>query len=126
MDLLQAISEHKPTIVHFSGHGSSNDELILQDDLGNTKTVSLDTIVTMFKVVSSGIKLIVFNTCHSYNQANKITEHIPSAIGFGSSIQNSFNQAKVAMMLEESDEENTPELYIQDGINGEELILVRP
>jgi len=147
MDLLQAINEHKPTIVHFSGHGSSNDELILQDDLGNSKAVSLDTIITMFKVVSSGIKLIVFNTCHSYNQANKITEHIPSAIGmntsigdksamifssqlysaigFGNNIENSFNQAKVAMMFEESHEENTPELYIQDGINGEELVLVR-
>lgn len=148
MDLLQAINEHKPTIVHFSGHGSSNDELILQDDLGNSKTVSLDTIITMFKVLSSDIKLIVFNTCHSYNQANKITEHIPSAIGmntsisdksamifssqlysaigFGENIENSFNQAKVAMMFEESHEENTPELYIQEGISGEEIVLVRP
>ena len=36
-DLLQAINEHKPTIVHFSGHGSNNDELVLQDDSSNKK-----------------------------------------------------------------------------------------
>jgi hypothetical protein len=148
MDLLQAINEHKPTIVHFSGHGSSNDELVLQNDIGIATTVSLDTIVAMFKVVSSGIKLVVFNTCYSKNQASIITEHIPcaigmntaigdrsamifssqlySAIGFGNSIENSYNQAKVAMMLEKSDEENTPELYIQDGINSNEIVLVKP
>jgi len=148
MDLLQAINEHKPTIVHFSGHGSSSDELVLQNDVGLATAVSLDTIVTMFKVVSSGIKLVVFNTCYSKNQANIITEHIPfaigmntaigdksamifssqlySAIGFGNSIENSYNQAKVAMMLEKSNEENTPELYIQDGLNQEDGILVRP
>lgn len=148
MDLLQAINEHKPTIVHFSGHGSSNDELVLQNDIGIATTVSLDTIVAMFKVVSSGIKLVVFNTCYSKNQASIITEHVPcaigmntaigdrsamifssqlySAIGFGNSIENSYNQAKVAMMLEKSNEENTPELYIQDGINSNEMVLVKP
>ena len=148
MDLLQAINEHKPTIVHFSGHGSSNDELILQNDVGMATAVSLDAIVSMFKVFSSGIKLVVFNTCYSKNQANLITEHIPfaigmntaigdrsamifssqlySAIGFGNSIENSYKQAKLAMMIEKSNEENTPKLYIQDGIDGEEIILVRP
>ena len=148
MDLLQAINEHKPTIVHFSGHGSCYDEVVLQIDRGIATTVSLDTIVAMYKVVSSGIKLVVFNTCYSKNQASIITEHVPcaigmntaigdrsamifssqlySAIGFGNSIENSYNQAKVAMMLEKSNEENTPELYIQDGINSNEMVLVKP
>jgi len=148
MDLLQAINEHKPAIVHFSGHGSSNDELILQDEKGKATKVSLDTIVAMFKVLANDIKLIVFNTCFSKNQANEITAHIPSAIGmntsigdksaiifssqlysaigFGHNIEDSFNQAKVAIMLEKLNEENTPELYIQDDINAKDLILVRP
>ena len=42
-DLLQAINEHKPTIVHFSGHGSDQDELVLQDDNGNSQVVSKET-----------------------------------------------------------------------------------
>ena len=66
------------------------------------------------------------NTSIGDKSAMIFSSQLYSAIGFGNSIENSFNQAKVAMMLEESNEENTPELYIQDGINGEEIILVRP
>ncbi|MFH2123441.1 MAG: CHAT domain-containing protein [Pseudomonadota bacterium] len=147
-DLLQAINEHKPTIVHFSGHGSNNDELVLQDDSGDTKLVSLRSIVEMFKVVASGIKLVVFNTCFSENQANEIIAHIPSAIGmntsigdeaarvfsaqlysaisFGKCIGESFGQAKVALLLENIPEDQTPQLFMHDGINDNELVLVRP
>lgn len=147
-DLLQAINEHKPTVVHFSGHGSDNDELILQDDSGATKIVSLRSVVEMFKVVASGIELVVFNTCFSENQANEIVEHIPSAIGmntsigddaarifsaqlysaisFGKNIKESFGQAKVALLLENIPEDQTPQLFIHDGINENELVLVRP
>lgn len=146
-DLLQAINEHTPTIIHFSGHGSSNDELILQNDIGEATSVSLETIVEIFKIFASGIKLIVFNTCFSKNQANKITDYIPaaigmntavgdesaivfssqlySAIGFGRSIQDSFNQAKVAIMLEKLGEEKTPQLYLKKGIDGEKLFFVK-
>ncbi|WP_216725642.1 CHAT domain-containing protein [Thiorhodococcus drewsii] len=147
-DLLQAINKHKPTIVHFSGHGSSNDELVLQDDTGETKLISLRSIAEMFKVVSSGIKLVVFNTCFSANQANEIVAHISSAIGmntsvgddaaqvfsaqlysaisFGKSIRESFDQAKVALMLENIPEDQTPQLFMHIGIEDSELVLVRP
>jgi len=147
-DLLQAINEHKPTIVHFCGHGSDNNELVLQDDSGATKLVSLRSIVEMFKVVASGIELVVFNTCFSENQANEIVEHISSAIGmstsigddaarvfsaqlysaisFGKSIGEAFGQAKVALMLENIPEDQTPQLFLRDGIKEKELVLVRP
>lgn len=147
-DLLQAINEHKPTIVHFSGHGSNNNELILQDDSGKTKLISLRSIVEMFKAVASGIKLVVFNTCFSANQANEIVAHISSAIGmntsigdnaarvfsaqlysaisFGKSMRESFDQAKVALMLENIPEDQTPQLFMNDSINDSEMVLVRP
>lgn len=147
-DLLQAINEHKPTVVHFSGHGSSADELVLQDDHGNAQTVSKETIVEMFKVVSSGIELIVFNTCFSENQAEAVTNHISaaigmsssigdeaarifsaqlySAIGFGKSIGEAFGQAKVALMLEKIPEESTPQLFISKDLNENSIVLVQP
>lgn len=147
-DLLQAINEFKPTVVHFSGHGSEDDELILQDDFGNSKTVSKRAIVEMFKVISRGIRLVVFNTCFSQNQAEEVTNHIPSAIGmstsigdeaarifaaqlysaigFGKDIGSAFSQAKVALMLEDVREEDTPQLFMQAGLMEDELILVKP
>lgn len=147
-DLLQALNEHKPSIVHFSGHGSNNDELVLQDDFGNAQTVSIETIVEMFKVVSSGIELIVFNTCFSENQAEAVTGHISaaigmsssigdeaarvfsaqlySAIGFGKSIGEAFGQAKVALMLEKIPEESTPQLFVSRELNENSIVLVQP
>lgn len=68
-DILQALNELKPTVVHFSGHGSDQDELVLQDDHGNLKFVSKDAIVQTISVVSDSVKLAFFNTCFSYNQA---------------------------------------------------------
>ncbi len=39
-DILQAINEYEPSIIHFSGHGSNNDEIIFLDKKGETKSVS--------------------------------------------------------------------------------------
>ena len=147
-DLLQAINEHKPTIVHFSGHGSNQDELVLQDDIGDSQVVSKETLVELFKVVSSNIQLIVFNTCFSENQANDVTNHISaaigmgnsigdeaarvfaaqlySAIGFGKSVGEAFGQAKVALILHNIPEENTPQLFVSSDLNEYDIVLVQP
>ena len=147
-DLLQALNEHKPTIVHFSGHGSSENELIMQGEQGETKLVSLKTIAATFELAAEGVKLVVFNTCFSENQAYEVVEHIPatigmsssisdeaarvfsaqlySAISFGKNIGDSFNQAKVALMLEDISEEETPQLFIQEDLSSENIILVKP
>jgi hypothetical protein len=39
-DLLQALNVHKPQIVHFSGHGSEEGEIILMDNERQAKPVS--------------------------------------------------------------------------------------
>src|SRR5215216_1381090 len=39
-DLLAALLRHKPQIVHFSGHGSKTDGIILEDNDGNMKSLS--------------------------------------------------------------------------------------
>jgi len=147
-DLLQALNEHNPTVVHFSGHGSSQDELILQDDAGQAKPISKPAIVQMFNASSSGIRLIFFNTCFSSVQASEIVDYVPatigmkdsigdeaarvfaaqlySAIGFGRSLNDSFEQAKAALMLEGIQEDQTPSLYLADSEDGDTVFLVRP
>ena len=49
-----------------------------------------------------------------------------SSIGFGKSIEVSFNQAKAALMLEGIPEETTPELFVRDGLQANSIILVQP
>lgn len=148
MDILQAINELNPTVIHFSGHGSDTDDLVLQDDKGNPKFVSKEAIVHTISVSSDTVKLVVFNTCFSFNQAHDVVTYIDaaigmnksigddaarifssqlySAIGFGKSVNEAFRQAKAALMMEKPDEAETPQLYIREGVSDQELILVNP
>jgi hypothetical protein len=148
LDLLQAINEYNPSIVHFSGHGSSNDEIIFQTDDGKTKIVSKEAIVQTMMASSDGIRLVFFNTCYSKNQAEVVSEYVEatigmntsigdeaarifssqfySSIGFGLSVKKSFEQSKALLMLENIKEEDTPELFIRDGLNADDIIIVKP
>lgn len=147
VDLLHAINEFKPTIVHFSGHGSDNDEILFQTYNGMTRLVNKEAIVQTMTTSSDSIRLVFFNTCFSYNQAKAISESVEaaigmnnsidddaarifssqfySAIGFGLSVGQAFQQARSALMLEGIKEEDTPELFIREGLDKNEIILVR-
>src|SRR4051794_31921242 len=48
-DLLQALLEVKPHVVHFSGHGTKAEQLILLDDQGNPKPVTKGALVHVFR-----------------------------------------------------------------------------
>lgn len=146
-DILQYMNELKPTIVHFSGHGTNQDELVLQDRNGDAALISLASIVGTFELYES-VRLVFFNTCHSYNQAAACTQYVDaaigmsqeigdtaarvfaaqfySAIGFGMSIPNAFKQAKNALMLEGIPEDSTPELHLRMGVDVSDLVLVKP
>jgi hypothetical protein len=148
MDVLQAINELNPTIVHFSGHGSDLDQIAFQNKDGNMKLVSKEAIVQTMMASSSDIRLVFFNTCYSYKQAEAVTQHVEAAIGmntsiddeaarvfssqfyssigFGLSVETAFEQAKALIMMEGLKEENTPELFVQDGLDASEMIIVRP
>lgn len=148
VDLLQALNEYAPTIVHFSGHGSNEDEIVFQTHDGHAKFISKEAIVQTMMVSSDSIRLVFFNTCYSKNQAEAISEFVEatigmntsigdqaarifssqfySSIGFGHSVSKAFQQAKAFLMLEGIKEENTPELFIKPGLDANEIILVQP
>lgn len=148
LDVIQAINEENPTIIHFSGHGSEDDEIVFQDNQGNAKLVSKEAIVQTMMSTSDEIKLVFFNTCFSYGQAQAVVQHVDaaigmtttigdeaarvfaaqfySAIGFGLSVKKAFEQGKAALMLEGIPEKDTPELYVKDGLDPNELIIVKP
>lgn len=146
LDVLQALNECRPRIVHFSGHGSEQDEIVFQDDVGDAKFVSKAAIVQTIAACSSDVQMVFFNTCHSQGQAAAVVEHVLaaigmsdtigddaartfsaqfySAIGFGLSVHVAFQQAKAALMLENIPEEATPELFIAEGVDAEGLVFV--
>src|SRR3954453_12447380 len=62
-DLLQALLEVKPHVVHFSGHGSPAAQLILLDDQGKPKPVSQDALVNLFRILKDNVRVVVLNAC---------------------------------------------------------------
>lgn len=147
-DLLQALNTHKPQIVHFSGHGSRQGEIILLDESGASKPVSAAALQALFKTLKDNIRLVILNACYSRQQALAIVEVIDNvigmkeaigdraaisfaaslyrAIGFGRSVQEAFEQGRVALMLEGIPEENTPELLTRSGVDPARVSLIEP
>lgn len=147
LDVLQAINECQPRIVHFSGHGSDLDEIVFQDSGGYTKYVSKEAMVETI-AASGDIQLVFFNTCYSHGQAEAVVKYVPaavgmntsvrddaarvfsaqfySAVGFGLSIGVAFSQARAALLLEGIPAESVPELFVAPGLSAEDLVLVRP
>lgn len=145
-DVLQALNEVEPHIVHFSGHGTNTDEIVFQDANGDAVVVKKDAIIKSIASSAKNIRIIVFNTCFSNNQAESITKHIDcaigmndsisdkaarvfaaqfySSIGFGHSVKVAYDQAKAALMLEGIPEEDTPQLYVKQGVNPEQIVLI--
>lgn len=147
-DLLQALNEVKPRIVHFSGHGSEDDELLFEDEVGNPKVVSKEAMTRFIEVGSDNVRVVVFNACYSRDQAEAAAQHVDvaigmnapisdeaarvfaeqfySAIGFGASVERAFEQALTQLMLEGIPEEKTPELFARESVNPDEVVLVQP
>jgi tetratricopeptide (TPR) repeat protein len=145
-DFLQAMNEHRPRVVHFSGHGTNTDEIIVCDDSGNPKPVSKDALVALFESSPSDVQVVLLNSCHSRSQAEAIVSIVPCAIGmkdtisdeaasvfaasfyraiaFGFSVKHAFMQGIAALKLEGLAEDNVPELITGTGIDPAAIFVV--
>lgn len=145
-DLLQAINEVNPDVIHFSGHGTTGGDLVFENVNGEHKLVSKETMATVISTLSDKIRFMFFNACFSTEQAKNIVNIVDAAIGmntsigdeaakifaaqfyssigFGRSIDTAFKQAKSALVLEGISEDSIPELYVGDNVNPAEMFLV--
>ena len=146
-DLLQKLNEHKPSVVHISGHGSMTSEIVLVGANGKSNLVTKRAIISLFTALKGNIRVVIFNTCYSQSLSQALSEVIDCtigmntsigdkaaitfassfyrAIGFGCSILNAFEQAKAALMLEGIHEDKTPELITKKGVDPSQIILIK-
>ena len=146
-DLLQYLNEYRPHVVHFSGHGSSNEELILHGITDQPKPVSMPALRALFSTLKDNIRLVVLNACYSRAQAEAIVEMIDCAVGmkraigdeaaivfaasfyralgFGRSVREAFDQGCAALLLEGIAEQDTPELLFKKDVNPSKVFFAR-
>ncbi|MBP7960481.1 MAG: CHAT domain-containing protein [Caldilineaceae bacterium] len=147
-DLLQELNTERPAIVHFSGHGTGSGELVLMDDNRQPKPVSTGALKALFATLKDNIQVVVLNACATQPQAEAITESIDCvigmsgdlgdraalifaasfyrAIGFARTVQEAFDQGKVALLLDGIAEEKTPVLLHRPGVDPSTVRLVNP
>ncbi|MGB3637217.1 MAG: CHAT domain-containing protein [Rivularia sp. (in: cyanobacteria)] len=86
-DLRRALLNFNPQIVHFCGHGSGENGLILESDAGLAQLVPTQALANLFKrFATRGLECVVLNACYSEIQANAIAEHIDYVVGMNSTI----------------------------------------
>jgi hypothetical protein len=79
--LQRALTELKPGVVHFSGHGCDTGELTLEDDTGAPHHVSPEGLSGLFELLKEHVQCVVLNACYSNEQAEAIAQHVPFVIG---------------------------------------------
>ncbi|WP_436535535.1 CHAT domain-containing protein [Actinoplanes sp. HUAS TT8] len=136
-DLLQQLNEQAPQIVHFSGHGAAAGEIVLSSADGRSQPVTADALARLFQVMKDNVRVVVLNACYSAVQAQAIARHIDhvvgmnkpiddrsatvfaasfySALAFGRSVAEAFDQGKIALMLHGMPDHDVPELITRPG-----------
>ena len=84
-DIPHALRRFWPNFVHFSGHGEKDKGIILEDASGHAIFVQKQALARVFQIFE-GVKCVVFNSCHSREQARVVAQHVPFVIGMSQKI----------------------------------------
>lgn len=147
-ELNAAFLRHQPDIVHFSGHGSSAGELVLETESGTPTTVNPKALTNLFKILKRNIRCVVLNACFSASQAEAIAQHIDcvvgmttavgdkgaiefawafyEALGFNASVHDAFELGRNQVDFSRLPDKDVPKLISRSGVKPEEIYFLDP
>jgi hypothetical protein len=85
-DIQDHLLRYKPQIVHFSGHGDEDGELIFQDAAGMSKPVTPQALGDLFRILKGRVCCVVLNACNTALQADAIAAEVDCVIGMSMAI----------------------------------------
>ena len=85
-DLRRALLDHEPQLVHFSGHGAGTNGLVLENNVGQMKLVSAQSLARLFRLFQDKVECVLLNACYSEVQAEAIHQHIDQVIGMSQAL----------------------------------------
>ena len=80
-ELQDLFLEHEPRIVHFCGHGTGEQGLVLQNQAGVEQLVSTPALSNLFELFDKEVECVLLNACYSEVQASAIVQHINYVVG---------------------------------------------
>jgi serine phosphatase RsbU (regulator of sigma subunit) len=86
LDLLRALREVKPTVVHFSGLAGQSG-LVFHAADGRAQVVSPKAIADAFGAAGASVRLVVLSACYSDASADALLAHVDCVVGMGGTLQ---------------------------------------
>lgn len=146
-DLEKTLLRHRPHIVHFSGHGSKNKGITLEDRDGHVRPLSKQELVELFRNLKDNIRIVFLNACQSRRQIDGFSQVIDftiavnsttgdktavvfaqyfyQALAFGRSVPEAFELAQNQLEVEGMDEAKTSELFVRQGVDVSKAYLIK-
>lgn len=134
-DLQALFQRHRPTVVHFSGHGTARDGIALVGDDGETTSVPADALAKVFAAHRDHIRCVVLDACWTQPQADAIAPHVDFVVGmtdklddasgrrfaiafhqavaYGRTVQQAFDQGCAEIDLHGLGEGDVPQLLVR-------------
>jgi hypothetical protein len=144
-DITEHLLRHRPTIVHFSGHGDKEGKLQFHNDRDQTQGVPIAAFADLFERFRSDVRCVVLNSCYSETLAKTMAQKIDCVVGmttairddaaivfaedfyralsFGQSLQAAFKLACIAIHLHDKGQQGVPQLYTSPDVQPEKLVL---
>lgn len=145
-DLQEILLTHQPHILHFSGHGSKTQGIVLEDKDGKMCLLDKRAFANLLKALKENIRIVVLNACYAKDQGNQLKEIVDFTIGmnkvigdeaaivfashfyqglaFGKSVQTAFELGRGQLDLSKIPESSTPQLLVRFGVDPTQSLFV--
>lgn len=148
-DLLDAMNEFHPNVLHFSGHGGGK-ALLFDDDTVEGHggvVIDFDLVNETLRAIDTLPDIVVFNACDTLDGAERFLDTVKVVIAMSSnildvsasvfaarfyqalaesqSVGSALRQGKVAMKMAGLGDSDLPSYLAQRGINLSKFVLVR-
>jgi hypothetical protein len=81
IDISQALADHHPRIIHFSGHGDRAGHLYVEDELGDAVPAVPQGLARLFRLEAATVDCIIVNACYSLRLAETMAGYFDHVIG---------------------------------------------
>lgn len=149
-DLIDALNDVRPHLVHFSGHGWTGGIVFDNGDLDDPQEhpVEFDLLAEVLAATSTPPQVLVLNACETLHGADLLLPAVPVVIAMADSIDDTaaivfarrfyaaiasaqpvgiaLAQAQAAMRLTALEDADLPQVAVRDDVDADALVLVRP
>lgn len=144
-DLLRGLQEVKPHILHFSGHGNLDKQIVLETEDGRSQPIAPQDLAELVKHFKTNLKVAVMSCCYGREQASALNQVLDFTIGMdnpisdsgavnfsanfyqvlasGGSIRQAFEAARLVTSMQGRKVFETSDLLVQPGAKADEPFI---